>query len=308
MKLLASAILAAFLSLSGVAAAHEYKTLDELMAGWGIDVASRDITVETLEPGVHVLFGAGGNVLASIGEQGTLIVDSQFAEMIPKIRDTIRELGGNEIDFAINTHWHFDHANGNPLLGRDGTWLVAQENSRRMMAGSHDIHFVTDSYRQPPYSVEALPVITYGEHMTFHFNGQRIDLLHTGAAHTSGDTAVLFHDAKVVHMGDVFNARYPFIDADNGGDLDGMIDFCNAVLERIDDQTRVIPGHGPVMDFAALQAYTSMLEVMRERLLALLDRGMSLDEVFAEEPTADYDADFGNPQLFITKAYMSLSR
>jgi glyoxylase-like metal-dependent hydrolase (beta-lactamase superfamily II) len=177
-----------------------------------------------------------------------------------------------------------------------------------MMAESHDIHFVEVSYRQPPYENAALPVITYAERMTFHFNGQRIDLLHTGAAHTTGDTAVIFSDANVVHMGDVFNARYPFIDADNGGDLDGMIHFCNAVLQRIDEKTRVIPGHGPVLDYAALQAYTNMLEVMRERLLAMIDRGMTLDEVFAEKPTADYDAQFGNPQLFITKAYMSLSR
>lgn len=303
-----SATLAVCLGLAGTATAHEFKSLEELMAGWGLDVANRDITVQTLEPGLHVLFGAGGNVLASIGNQGTLIVDSQFAEMIPKIRETVRQLGGDEIDFVINTHWHFDHANGNPLLGREGTWLVAQENSRRMMVGSHDIHFVDASYRQPPYSAEALPVITYAESMSFYLNDQRIDLLHTGAAHTTGDTAVIFGDAKVVHMGDVFNARYPFIDADNGGDLDGMIAFCNAVLERIDDQTRVIPGHGPVMDYAALQAYTSMLQVMRERLLNMIDRGMSLEEIFAAKPTSDFDEQFGNPQLFITKAYMSLSR
>jgi glyoxylase-like metal-dependent hydrolase (beta-lactamase superfamily II) len=301
-------IVAACMLHAGVAAAHDFKTLDQLMAGWGIDVANRDVTVETLAPGLHLMFGAGGNVLASIGYQGTLIVDSQFAEMIPKIRDAVRGLGGDEIDFAINTHWHFDHANGNPLLGREGTWLVAHENSRRMMVGSHDIHFVDVSYRQPPYSKEALPVISYADRMTFHFNEQRIDLLHTGAAHTSGDTVVLFSDSNVVHMGDVFNARYPFIDADNGGDLDGMIEFCNAVLERIDENTRVIPGHGPVLDYAALQAYTSMLEVVRARILALLDRGMSLDQVFAEKPTADYDEQFGNPELFITKAYMSLSR
>ncbi|MEQ9563521.1 MAG: hypothetical protein RLN69_13460, partial [Woeseiaceae bacterium] len=135
-----------------------------------------------------------------------------------------------------------------------------------------------------------------------------IELLHTGAAHTSGDTVVIFSDAGVVHMGDVFNARYPFIDADNGGDLDGMIGLCNTVLERIDEDARVIPGHGPVLDRAALQAYTSMLEVVRNRIAAHLDRGLSLEQVLAEKPTADYDEQFGNPILFITKAYMSLSR
>jgi len=299
---------AASIAFASTTAAHEYKSLDELMAGWGTDIATRDVTVETLEPGLHVLFGAGGNVLVSIGNQGTLMVDSQFAEMLPKIRQSIRELGGDDIDFTINTHWHFDHANGNPLLGREGTWLVAQENSRRMMAGTHDIHFVDVSYRQPAFADEALPVITFADRMTFHFNGRRIDLFHAGAAHTTGDTAVIFRDGNVVHMGDVFNARYPFIDADNGGDLDGMITFCKAVLERIDARTRVIPGHGPVMDYAALQAYTNMLEDIRSRLLALIDRGLSLDEVIAEKPTADYDERLGNPQLFLAKAYMSLSR
>ena len=293
---------------AGAASAHEFKTLDELMAAWGIDLATREVSVETLAPGLHVMFAAGGNVVASIGEQGTLIVDSQFEEMIPKIKEAVRGLGGDEINFAINTHWHFDHANGNPLLGREGTWIVAQENSRRMMVGSHDIHFVDVSYRQPPYGKEALPVISYGDRMTFHFNGERIDLLHTGAAHTTGDTVVIFSNANVVHMGDVFNARYPFIDVDNGGDLDGVIAFCNTVLARIDDDARVVPGHGPVLDRAALQAYTSMLEVVRNRIAALLDRGLSLEQVLAEKPTADYDEQFGNPELFITKAYMSLSR
>jgi glyoxylase-like metal-dependent hydrolase (beta-lactamase superfamily II) len=296
------------LAVAGNVFAHEYKTLPELMAGWGTDIASREVTAQTLQPGLHVLFGAGGNVLVSIGDQGVLMVDSQFPEMIPKLRQAIQELGGNDIDFTINTHWHFDHADGNPMLGREGTWLVAQENSRRMMVGSHDIHFVDASYRQPAYPAAALPVITYADRMTFYFNGNRIDLLHFGAAHTTGDSAVLFRDANAVHMGDVFNASYPFIDADNGGDLDGVIRFCRSVLGMINRQTRVIPGHGPVLDYAALDAYTSMLETVRDRMQAMLERGLTLDEVIAAQPTAEYDEHFGKPQLFIMKAYMSLSR
>jgi cyclase len=296
------------LAVAGNVFAHEYKTLPELMAGWGTDIASREVTVQTLQPGLHVLFGAGGNVLVSIGDQGVLMVDSQFPEMIPKLRQAIKELGGNDIDFTINTHWHFDHADGNPMLGREGTWLVAQENARRMMVGSHDLHYVDTSYRQPAYPSIALPVITYADRMTFHFNGDRIDLLHFGAAHTTGDSAVLFRDANVIHMGDVFNARYPFIDADNGGDLDGTIRFCRSVLDLINRETRVIPGHGPVLDYGALDAYTSMLETVRERLQLMLDRGLALDQVITAQPTAEYDEQFGDPQLFIIKAYMSLSR
>jgi glyoxylase-like metal-dependent hydrolase (beta-lactamase superfamily II) len=301
-------LLALALLIANIAAAHEYKSLSELMSGWGTDIAAAEVTVQTLEPGLHVLKGAGGNVLVSIGDQGVLMVDSQFPEMIPKLRKAIRELGGGDIDFTINTHWHFDHADGNPILGREGTWLVAQENSRRMMAGAHDIHFVGVSYRQPPYPAEALPVITYADRMSFHFNGRRIDLWHSGPAHTSGDTAVYIRDGNVVHMGDVFNARFPFIDADNGGDLNGMIAFCRAVLGRINVKTRVIPGHGPVMDYAALEAFTAMLETMRNRMQVMLDQGMTLEDVLAANPAADFTERFGDPQLFITKAYMSLGR
>ncbi|MGH8221739.1 MAG: MBL fold metallo-hydrolase, partial [Woeseiaceae bacterium] len=302
-------VLAATLPMLGSgAAAHEYKSLDELLSGWGIDVAAAEIRVQTLEPGLHVFFGAGGNILVSIGEQGVLMVDSQFPELIPKIRRRIVELGGRAIDFTINTHWHFDHADGNPLLGREGTWLIAHENARRMMIGSHDIHFIGISYRQPAYPAEGLPVITYAERMSFHFNGHRIDLVHAGPAHTSGDTAVIFRDANVVHMGDVFNARYPFIDGYNGGELEGMIRFCRAVLAETDAGTVVVPGHGPVMDRAALEAFVDMLEVVGKRLQSLIDEGMSLEDVLAAKPTADFDERFGNPELFVTRAYESLVR
>jgi glyoxylase-like metal-dependent hydrolase (beta-lactamase superfamily II) len=203
------------LTLGLSAQAHEYMNLDELGDAFGWDFETAEITTETVAPGMHVLFGIGGNVIVSIGDQGVLMVDSQFPQMIPRIKSVIGELGGGDIDFTINTHWHFDHADGNPLLGRDGSWLVAQANSRRMMAGEHDINLVSMVYTQPPYAAEALPVITYTDHMQFHFNGETIDLLHFGPAHTTGDTAVIFRNSNVVHMGDVFNASYPFIDAGN---------------------------------------------------------------------------------------------
>ena len=128
-----------FLALGFPAQSHEYMTLDELGTAFGWDLANTQITSEAVAPGIHVLFGVGGNVIASIGDQGVLMVDSQFPEMIPRISKKITELGGDNIDFTINTHWHFDHSDGNPLLGRDGSWLVSQVNSRRMMGGSHEI-------------------------------------------------------------------------------------------------------------------------------------------------------------------------
>ncbi len=297
------------LLISGMGAqAHEHMTFDELGAAFGWDLDNTAITTETVAPGLYVLFGVGGNILASIGDQGVLTVDSQFPQMIPRIYAEIAALGGEKIDFTINTHWHFDHADGNPTLGRDGSWIVSQQNSRRMMAGEHEIDLVGAVYNQPPYPEEAWPIITYADEMQFHFNGETIDLLHFGPAHTTGDTAVLFRNSNVVHMGDVFNAGYPFIDAGNGGDISGMILFCESVLARLDQDSVVVPGHGPVMDYAALIEYTSMLTTIRDRISAMIDTGKSLEEVIAANPTAEFNEQYGNPASIINRAYKSLSR
>lgn len=303
-----AAILVPLLAIMPAASAHEYLSFEELTAAFGMDLENTDIRSEEVSPGLHVLFGVGGNVLVSIGEQGVLMVDSQFPEMIPRINDAIRRLGGGEIDFTINTHWHFDHADGNATLGRDGTWLVAHTNTRRMMTGERDVSYVDTTYRQPAYDHEALPVVTYDDHMQLHLNEETVDLLHFGPAHTTGDTAVYFRTANVVHMGDVFFTRYPYIDAGNGGDIVGMQHFCEAVLARLDEESRVVPGHGPVVGYAELADYASMLATVAGRLSAMIDRGMSLEQILAAGPTADYDDRYGNPQLFIVKAYESLSR
>ena len=190
-------------------------------------MAETEITVEQAGDGLYVFFGIGGNIAVSIGEQGVLIVDDQFPEMAPKYRAKIGELGGGDIDFAINTHWHYDHADGNKLLGPEGTWLVSQANSREMMTTDNVINTVVRvPFNQPAYETDALPIFAFEDRMQMHFNGERIDLIHTGPAHTTGDAAVIFRDHNAVHMGDVYNnAGYPFIDADNGGDIDGMIAF-----------------------------------------------------------------------------------
>ena len=139
-------------------------------------------------------------------------------------------------------------------------------------------------------------------------NGQQIDLLHFGPAHTTGDTAVFFRGTNAVHMGDVFNRGYPFIDADNGGDLSGMIAFCQAVLDAIDKDTTVIPGHGEISDYDGLKSYIAMLSEMKQSISKMIKRGRSLEEVVAAKPTAKYDAQYGDPSNFVNRAYTSLSR
>ena len=305
-KLLPACLLAV---LPCAAPAHDQMSLEELLAAFSWDFATAAIEAQELADGLHVLFGVGGNIAVSIGEDGVLMVDDQFPQMIPKIEAQIAALGGGEVDFVINTHWHFDHAEGNLALGPGGSWLVAQANSRAMMEKAHVINLVGLQYEQLAYPEDARPTITFDEAMQFHFNGERVDLLHFGPAHTTGDAAVIFRGRNAVHFGDVFNnAGYPFIDVDNGGDLDGMIRFCTAVLAEIDAETKVIPGHGPVTDRQALMDYIDMLQTVRQSILDLMEQGADLQAVAAAKPTAAFDAAFGDPANFVNRAFTSLQR
>ena len=292
-------------------------SLTELLQRFNWDFDTAEITTEKVGDGLYVLFGVGGNIAVSVGEQGVLIVDNMFPEMIPKVEAAIRDIGGDgadhgRIDFAINTHWHFDHAEGNLAVGPAGTWIVAHEQSAQMMSKSNPINLVITKYRQQAYPPNARPAITYDDGMRFHFNGEAVDLIHAGPAHTAGDTAVIFRRHNAVHFGDVFNnAGYPFIDVDSGGGVNGMIRFCEAVLAEIGDDGIVIPGHGPITDAAALRRYIDMLKTVRERVLAMMAEGKSLLEVIASRPTADFDETYG-PELnslgFVDRVYTSLKR
>ena len=305
--------LAAFACISAAAQELEELSLSELLARFGWDFETTKITTEKVGDGLYVLFGVGGNIAVSVGEQGVLIVDDMFPEMIPKVEAAIKELGGDGIDFAINTHWHFDHAEGNLAVGPAGTWIVAHEHSAQMMAKSNPIYLPrVTTYQQQAYPPDARPAITYDDRMRFHFNGDVIDLIHAGPAHTAGDTAVIFRNHNAVHFGDVFNnAGYPFIDADSGGGINGMITFCEAVLAEIGDDGIVIPGHGPVTDSAALKAYIHMLKTVRDRVSAMMAEGKSLLEIVAARPTAEFDETYGpemNSLGLVDRAYTSLKR
>lgn len=297
-----------FLSTGGAARAVEESTVEQLLkaSGWG-DFESAEIKTEKIGEGLYVLFGIGGNIAVSIGTSGVLIVDDQFPELVPKIRAAIAVLGGGKIDFAVNTHWHFDHADGNQALGPDGTWIVSQANSRAMMQGEHVVNGVVFKYRQKPYPAAALPAVTFTDTMQFHFNGEQIDLEHYGPAHTTGDTAVYFRDHNAVHLGDVFNnAGYPFIDVDSGGSLEGVITFCQATLAELKPGAIVIPGHGAVAHYGDLAAYVAMLGAVRAKIAPLVERGATLEEVVAAKPTSDYDEKLGDPTAFVDRAYASL--
>ncbi len=298
-----------FMALGTAVIAQDAMTVSEFFEYRDYDFDSVEIEAETITPGLYVLSGRGGNVVASIGEQGVLIVDDQYPALAPKIIAAIRDLGGHDVDFVINTHWHFDHTMANPTFSEAGAWVVSHTNSRRMMTDSQVINLVSYAVEQPKSPPEGLPVITYDDRMQLHFNDEQIDLLHFGAAHTTGDTAVIFRRHNAVHMGDVFFSRsYPFIDVDNGGSLDGVILFCETVLNEIAEDTVVIPGHGRLATYADLKGYTEMLRTIRDRIATLIADGATLDEVIAANPTAEWDADWRNSIRLLDRVYADLTR
>ena len=241
--------------LAPAAQAHDPLDLPGVLKAFGMTLDGVEVTAEKVGDGLYVLFGAGGNIAASIGPDGVLIVDDQFPELIPQIVEKLRALGGGVPDYVINTHWHFDHAEGNLELGKGASRIISHVNSRRMMVGDHVVNLVGLSYLQKAYPEHALPDLTFDSRMQIYWNGEIVELIHAGPAHTTGDAAVLFRGSNAIHMGDVYNnAGYPFLDVDNGGSIDGTIHFCEAMLAEIDLDTVVIPGHGPIVGHAELVA------------------------------------------------------
>jgi glyoxylase-like metal-dependent hydrolase (beta-lactamase superfamily II) len=305
-------------SLGLQAAHHEkeevnYKEAQKAVTDlFGWDMKNPPITIERISDHLHVLFGNGGNILVSIGENGVLLVDDQMPEAKNVILRAIRKLGGRSVDYVINTHWHFDHAEGNNVFGPSGAQIIAQENSRYMMLNPQPINLSFIVYPQQPYPLEAVPEITYKNSMNLHLNGDRIELYHFGHAHTTGDSAVYLRDSNVLHMGDVFNMTGPpFIDADNGGSIDGIIQFCEEVLKVVNDETIVVPGHGPISTTQDLQTYIDMLIVVRDRIRSQIDEGKNLEEILASDPTKEWRDKFGEGpfiQGVVDRAYAGMTK
>ena len=312
MKIILLLVLCFYMSFSFSSQEKQSKkpmSFDALLKTYHWDFETTEVETQQINDRLHVLFGVGGNLLVSTGADGVLIVDDQFPEMVPKIKKVITDLGGDAINFVLNTHWHFDHADGNLSFGSDGAWLVSQSNSRKMMQQNRLIDFGNGSYIQKAYPAAAWPKITFDNAMQFHFNGERIELKHFGPAHTDGDAVIIFRDANVIHMGDIFGSfSYPIIDTENGGSLDGMISFCRSTLKVINKNTIVVPGHGVISSYSALSDYTEMLSTIRGRIMQLIEQGASLEEVYAADVTKDWDHKRRNSSGFINRAYTSLTQ
>lgn len=251
-----------------------------------------EIKATEVAPAIYMLTGQGGNLGLSVGEDGAFLIDDQFAPLSEKILAAIAGLTDKPVKFVLNTHWHFDHTGGNENFGKQGSLIVAHEKVRERLAAGG----VIEAFKKevPPAPAVALPVITFTEAMTFHFNGEAIRVEHPRAAHTDGDAIIYFEKANVVHMGDTFfNGFYPFVDAGSGGSLKGVIAAVAQVLQRIDSDTRIIPGHGPLATKAQLQDYHQMLTTVHARISKLKAGGKSLEQVVAAKPTADLDGQWG---------------
>jgi cyclase len=268
-----------------------------------------EVTSAKVAEGIYVLNGRGGNIGVSIGEDGVILIDDQYAPLTTKVRAAVVSLTPQPIRFLINTHWHGDHTGGNENLGKMGVVIVAHENVRKRMSVEQFLEAFGQKVPAAPKA--ALPIITFADAVTFHLNGDEIRSFHVAPAHTDGDTVVHFKKANVVHMGDCFfNGMYPFIDLSSGGSIDGIVAAADKVLAMVDMNTKIIPGHGPVGDKAALQIYRDVMATVRDRVKALVVAGKTLDEVKAAAPTKDFDAKWGTgfikPEVFVPIVYQSL--
>jgi cyclase len=276
-----------------------------------IDPAQVEIAAQELAPGLYMLVGRGGNMGLSIGPDGAFLIDDQYAPLSDKIKAAIAKLTPKPVRFVVNTHWHFDHTGGNEAFGEAAAAIVAHDAVRTRLAKGQKYEKIFQ-LEVPPAAHAALPVITFREDLTFHLNGDELHVYHLPNAHTDGDAVVRFTKANVLHGGDLlFYPAYPVIDLESGGSIDGMIAAVQKLHEQCDDQTKIIPGHGPLMDKGQLGSYLAMLKKVRANVAGLIAAGKTADQVLAAKPTAEFDGVWGKgfikPEIFAAVLYASLT-
>jgi cyclase len=276
------------------------------------DYSKLEYRSEKLADNLFVLFGGGGNIAVLTGPEGAFVVDSDVVEMSPKLRAVLSLVSDKPARFLVNTHFHFDHAGGNTTLGRGNTVIVAHDNVRKHLKTRQVVNVGVDIITEPT-AREGLPVITFDDGVRFHVNDEEVAVTHVQQAHTDSDAFVFFSKANVLHTGDLFMSNgYPFVDLGNGGTLDGLIAAHARALTLCNDQTRVIPGHGPLVGKAELQAYHDMLVVLRQRVAGLVKKGSSLEQVKAAAPTREYEARWGkgfvSSEAFLQRVFIEMNR
>ena len=272
--------------------------------------APATIEAQALRGGLHVLKGAGANVVAWTGSDGLLVVDTGNVASAPQLFEALAKVSPGPVRLVVNTHWHPDHVGGNAALRRAGAEIIAHDDTRARM---------TSRQLMSPYEVEvpaaprdALPIVTFDDTLSLHLNGTRVLLVHVPAAHSDGDLVVWWESANVVHLGDAYYAgEYPAIDVANGGSLAGTVAAIETTLSRTDARTVIVPGHGPVSNRGELMAYRDMLVAVGKRVRELVEQGNSVDEVLAARPTEAFDERYGQAGIgaerFVRLLYADLT-
>ncbi len=271
------------------------------------------IVTQSLRGDIRVLMGAGGNIAVLPGADGKLLVDAGISTARPQLTEALAAIGPEPIRHLINTHWHFDHTDGNQWLNQSGARIIAHETTRRRLAS--DTRVEGWDFTFPAVPTGGLPTIgfksppgIFGATMSLHLNGTEIALSAFEPAHTDCDIAVEFTDADVIHIGDIWwNGHYPFIDYSTGGSINGTIRAVEVALSRTSAKTIIIPGHGPIGDKAQLTEFRDMLATVRDRVAAQKKQGRSLAESIAAKPTAEFDGRYGHfltvPDIFTGLVY-----
>ena len=237
----------------------------------------QDVTVKTttVSGNVYLLQGRGGNVGAVVGPEGILIVDDDYKNMSQKLAAALKELGSDKPRYVLNTHWHGDHTEGNEFFGKEST-IVAHINVRKRLMDPPVIF----GMKTPPYPAFALPIVTYTESMSIHFNGEEVRLVHYPNGHTDGDSVVFFEKANVVHFGDTFFFnRFPFVDIDSGGSVQGLINNIASLIQKVPADAKLIPGHGPLATHTDLKNYHSLVVESSKIITDAMKAGKSLEEI-----------------------------
>jgi len=264
------------------------------------------IKVHPVAGSVYMLEGAGGNIGVSVGDDGIVIVDDEFAPLAPKIKAALKGISDKPVRFVLNTHWHGDHVGGNAQFSTEAT-IIAQDNVReRMQTGS-----TAPGRTIKPYPKEALPIITFNDRATVHLNGEDIRAMHFPAGHTDGDSIIYFTKSNVIHMGDDF-VRYgfPFVDLNSGGSVEGMLAAVEKIIATFPGDVKVIPGHGELSTVADMKPYADMLRETLAKVQAGVKQGKTLDQLQQEKVLAGYEkwsGDFISTDKWIETIYHDLT-
>ena len=282
------------------------------LSSFNIAFASHlQVNTTKLTDSMYVVHGSGGDVILSIGNDGIILVDDQYAPVTKKMQLVIANITNKPIKFVINTHWHPDHVGGNERLGEAGAIIVSHDNVRKRL--SNDQFFEMINQTIPAFSKKGLPIITFSDNMTFYQNNDEIRINYLKNGHTDGDSAIYFTQNNVIHVGDDFSDRsYPFMDLSSGGSVDGLISSLQSILSMINNDTKVVAGHSGISNQTKVKDYLNMLIDVKGVISDMIKEGKSLDEIIQSKPTSQYDSvyqdySFIKPKDFVTNIYQSLN-